>query len=166
MGSGIVTAEDRPYRECDCGAVVWDGRLPKYSETVVCPGCGQDHSRAMPLPQVLRYAWGRFRKWRRHYGWIGVDFVLALKWKRWVWAEGTTDGRRWRRGPYLPYGVKSFRVHLSEHPGALRHDPRPYFQYRPPWTPSVPYETPDYTVAPPEPITLLDGRVVQPGQNW
>ena len=31
---------------------------------------------------------------------------------------------------------------------------------------SVKYETPDYTVAPAEPITLLDGTVVEPGPNW
>lgn len=31
---------------------------------------------------------------------------------------------------------------------------------------NVEYETPDYTVAPAEPITLLDGTVVEPGPNW
>ena len=31
---------------------------------------------------------------------------------------------------------------------------------------NVKYETPDYTVAPAEPITLLDGTVVEPGPNW
>jgi len=119
MGSGSLTAVERPYRVCDCGAVVWDGRLPKYSETIICPRCGLDHSLTMPLPLLVRYAWRRFRKWGRLYGFLS----------------------------------------------ALTRSPGWFFQYRGPYKPTQPYETPDYTVAPAEPITLLDGRIVSPGMD-
>mgnify|MGYP001602085904 CR=1 FL=1 len=68
-------------KECGCGALVWEvsapGFLPRFTETVICRQCGQDHSRQAPLLWLLRFAWkrlkqrrtvfGLFRMWRQPY---------------------------------------------------------------------------------------------------
>ena len=57
---------------CACGAAIWDvagaGRLPKYTELIVCPSCGADHSRRPPLRWRLRYGRYQLRKRRRLFG--------------------------------------------------------------------------------------------------
>ena len=83
---------ERPHHECACGAVVWDGRLPKYTETVVCWRCGLDHSRRAPFLWVLRFAWATFTKRLLLYGPIGM------------WRQGFVEGLfdyRPRPGPSI-----------------------------------------------------------------
>lgn len=58
-----ATVATEIHRDCECGAVVWHGRLPSYSERIVC-ACGRDHSRRPSFVWRLRFVLNQVR--RRH----------------------------------------------------------------------------------------------------
>lgn len=63
-------------KHCLCGALVWDAPAPRYlpkvQELIICPKCGRDNSRRIPIWYALRFYWRRFWKRRRAYGIIGM----------------------------------------------------------------------------------------------
>lgn len=78
----MAEAEARLRRYCGCGTLIWDvsGRpwLPKYTESIICPMCGADHSREAPLWWVVRFAWRRLWKFWRYYK-FGLVGRLTLR---------------------------------------------------------------------------------------
>lgn len=49
---------------CGCGTVVWDGAVPRYEETIICPTCRLDNSVAPPLLYRLRWGMRQINKRR------------------------------------------------------------------------------------------------------
>ena len=78
----MTEAPARLKRFCGCGTLVWDVPgapwLPRYTESIICPNCGADHSRKAPLWWVARFAWRRFGKFWRYYR-FGLVGRLTLR---------------------------------------------------------------------------------------
>ena len=64
--------------DCSCGAPIWEGSLPRYEETIVCPQCGRDHSRNPPWRVRIRWARYSLRKRIRLYGLRRGATMLSL----------------------------------------------------------------------------------------
>ena len=77
--SGALVA-GRPRQFCRCGTLVWDGAVPRFTETVICPACGRDNSRRAPPLWVLGYTWWRLRRHRAAYGlWVAIRDLGLLR---------------------------------------------------------------------------------------
>ncbi|MDP2661291.1 MAG: hypothetical protein Q8R28_11250 [Dehalococcoidia bacterium] len=61
----------RDIKTCGCGEGIWDypqGRRPSFAASILCPGCGADHSVAPSWFWRLRYGLRRLRLWKRLFG--------------------------------------------------------------------------------------------------
>jgi len=68
---------------CLCGQVVYQGAVPHWKETIICPKCGRDCSVPPTFRERLKWGVSQLKKWyslrcwqcRRRYG---LDITLSM----------------------------------------------------------------------------------------
>ena len=69
-------------KHCKCGLIVWDGAVPRYTESIICQGCRTDHSITPGIWWRVRYA--RYHIHKRLKLQYFPPYTLPA-WQRWYY---------------------------------------------------------------------------------